>query len=108
MSKKLRIFFVTLGVFTFAASFLPAAHAGDDWQPINPEELKMTSEPAAPGAMAIYLFREVDRDDVIHHENTYARIKILNEEGRKSGLCRGSSLLAKTFGVPAANFCQRA
>jgi len=59
------------------------AHAGEDWLPIAPEELKMTAEPKAPGAMAIYLYRQVDRDDVESRETTYARIKIFTEEGRK-------------------------
>ncbi|MGA2979499.1 MAG: DUF3857 domain-containing protein [Terriglobales bacterium] len=54
----------------------------------------MTSEPKAPGAPAIILFREVDRDDggtantvsgitLTAHEDIYLRIKILTEEGRK-------------------------
>ncbi|HWR35434.1 MAG TPA: DUF3857 domain-containing protein [Clostridia bacterium] len=47
----------------------------------------MTSEPLAPGAPAIVLFRQVDRDDtgVTAHEDNYFRIKILTEEGRKYG-----------------------
>jgi hypothetical protein len=55
------------------------------FQPISPEELKMTSEPQAPGAPAIILFRQVDRDDNIRtpHQDNYFRIKILTEEGRK-------------------------
>ena len=59
--------------------------AFDDWRPISPEELKMTSEPQAPGAPAIILWRQVDRDDrgLTAHENDYIRIKILTEEGRK-------------------------
>src|SRR5216683_3988034 len=59
--------------------------AGDEWQPISPEELKMTSVPEAPGAPAVYLYRQVDRDDsnFISEEYRYARIKILTEEGRK-------------------------
>lgn len=59
-----------------------AAHA-EDWPPVSAEELKMTSEPKAPGAPAIYLFRQVDRDDSVPKEYEYARIKILTEEGRK-------------------------
>lgn len=55
----------------------------DDWQPIAPEDLKMTSEPKAPGAAAIYLYRQVDRDDTSPMEMVYERIKILSEEGRK-------------------------
>ena len=59
--------------------------AFDDWRPISQEELKMTSEPQAPGAPAIILWRQVDRDDRGHttHEVDYIRIKILTEEGRK-------------------------
>jgi hypothetical protein len=57
----------------------------EDWQPIDPEELKMTSEPLAPGASAIYLYRQVDRDDTAFREYSYFRIKILTEQGRKYG-----------------------
>jgi hypothetical protein len=57
------------------------------FQPVAPEELKMTSEPKAPGAPAIILFREMDRDDrgKTAHEDVYFRIKILTDEGRKYG-----------------------
>src|SRR5208337_1095037 len=59
--------------------------AGVGFQPVSPDELKMTSEPLAPGAPAIILYRQVDQDDNIHtpHEDHYVRIKILTEEGRK-------------------------
>ena len=59
--------------------------ASDDWLPVDPAELKMTSEPKAPGAPAIYLYRQVDRDDkgTASTEYNYLRIKILTEEGRK-------------------------
>jgi hypothetical protein len=68
------------------ASYSPLPlRAGDGFQPIPPEELKMTSEPQAPGAPAIILFRQVDRDDNGRTSNqfNYVRIKILTEEGRK-------------------------
>jgi hypothetical protein len=54
------------------------------FQPVSQDELKMTSEPMAPGAPAIILFRQVDRDDNVHtpHVDYYFRIKILTEEGR--------------------------
>ena len=49
----------------------------------------MKSEPLAPGAPAIILYRQVDRDDNDHdtrgrtsHEEEYFRVKILTEEGR--------------------------
>jgi len=45
----------------------------------------MTSEPLAPGAPAIILFRQVDRDDnrFTAHEDNYLRVKILKEDGLK-------------------------
>jgi hypothetical protein len=45
----------------------------------------MTGEPKAPGAAAVILFREVDRDDneLSAYEDEYVRVKILTEEGRK-------------------------
>src|SRR5690348_16608142 len=71
-------------VLVLAGCFAPLALAVS-FQPVSPEELKMTSEPKAPGAPAIILFRQVDRDDrgLTAHEDVYFRIKILTEEGRK-------------------------
>jgi hypothetical protein len=68
-----------------AICFSPLVHASIGFQPVSPGELKMTSEPQAPGAAAIILFRQVDRDDNgrTSHEDDYFRIKILTEEGRK-------------------------
>lgn len=45
----------------------------------------MTSEPQAPGAPAIILYRQLDRDDNgrTSHEYNFVRIKILTEDGRK-------------------------
>jgi hypothetical protein len=62
-----------------------AVHAGDSIPPISPEDLKMTGEPLAPGAPAVILYRQVDRDDNgrTSHEDDFIRIKILTEEGRK-------------------------
>jgi uncharacterized protein DUF3857 len=61
------------------------AKAGAGFQPVSQEELKMTSEPLAPGAPAIILYRQVDRDDngLTSHEDNYFRIKILTDAGRK-------------------------
>jgi hypothetical protein len=79
-----------------------ASRASVGFQPVSPAELTMTSEPQAPGAPAIILYREVDRDDygrtshggaIIlgsqqssdRFEDNYLRIKILTEAGRKFG-----------------------
>jgi hypothetical protein len=67
-----------LAFCTFAAT----VHA-DDWLPVSAEELKMSSEPKAPTASAICLYRQVDRDDANSDESFYVRIKVLTEEGRK-------------------------
>jgi hypothetical protein len=61
----------------------PMSVNADDWQPISPAELQMTSVAEAPGAPAVYLYRQVDRDDNANHQYNYLRIKILTEEGRK-------------------------
>ncbi len=65
-------------------SLTPSASA-IGFQPVSQDELKLTAEPKAPGAPAIILFREVDRDDrgLNAHEDVYVRVKILTEEGRK-------------------------
>jgi Domain of Unknown Function with PDB structure (DUF3857) len=86
-----RVVFVAcsaLSVILAAGNFCPVAvRASEGLPPISPEELKMTSEPLAPGALAIILYRQVDRDDngKTSHEDNYIRIKILTEEGRKYG-----------------------
>lgn len=79
-----RIFLLVIAFLLSGAALRPRpAHAGDGFQPVSQEELKMTSEPNAPGAPAILLYRQVDRDDPAHHELDYRRVKILTEEGRK-------------------------
>jgi Domain of Unknown Function with PDB structure (DUF3857)/Transglutaminase-like superfamily len=84
--NKRRVTVVCTFAFMIVATGLWEAgtSSGDEWQPISPEELKMTSLPEAPGAPAVILYRQVDRDDGrTPHEDTYVRIKILTEEGRK-------------------------
>jgi len=74
-------------VLTIASYRSIGVDASVGFQPVSPEELRMTQEPLAPGASAIILFRQVDRDDrgQTAHEDNYFRIKILTEEGRKYG-----------------------
>jgi hypothetical protein len=69
----------------FITTLVPNAAWAVGFQAVLPDELKMTSEPKAPGAPALILFREVDRDDrgQTAHEDVYFRLKILTEEGRK-------------------------
>jgi hypothetical protein len=46
-------------------------------------ELKMTSDPKAPGAAAVYLNVEEVNDDDAHYHSIYARIKVLQEKGKE-------------------------
>src|SRR5581483_12235926 len=55
--------------------------SADDFLPFAPAELHMTNEPEAPGAPAIYLYRQVDRDDSRYVEHIHLRIKVLTEAG---------------------------
>jgi hypothetical protein len=43
----------------------------------------MTSDPKAPGAAAVYLYREETEDDPHHFRTVYARIKVLTEKGKE-------------------------
>jgi len=87
--STLRLHFRSVVAFAFVltatASLLPTPVWAVGFQPVAPDELKMTSEPKAPGAPAIILFRQVDRDDrgLTAHEDVYFRIKVFTEEGRK-------------------------
>lgn len=47
------------------------------------EELQMTSDPKAPGAPAVYLYREEVTDNANHFISEYARIKVLTEAGKE-------------------------
>jgi hypothetical protein len=47
------------------------------------EELKMTDDPKAPGAAAVYLNVEEVANDPLHYQSFYARIKVLQEKGKE-------------------------
>lgn len=62
----------------FVPSFLHA-----QFQQPTQEELKMTSDPMAPGAAAVYLDYNETTDDPLHFYSVYARIKVLTEKGKE-------------------------
>jgi hypothetical protein len=82
-----RILVLVTIILCMAAANRVANVRGSGWPPINPEDLKMTVVPEAPGAPAVILYRQVDRADQISRskEHVYVRIKVLTEEGRKYG-----------------------
>jgi hypothetical protein len=86
VAKRRILFLLAMSVGMVASNRLVYV-SGSDWPPIKPEELKMTSVPEAPGAPAVILYRQVDREDKLlgSKEHVYVRIKILTEEGRKYG-----------------------
>ncbi len=43
----------------------------------------MTSDPKAPSAAAVYLYREELTDDNLHYHSLYVRMKILTEKGKE-------------------------
>jgi hypothetical protein len=83
--RHVRRSYVSIVVVLLALAITPLASAGIGFQPVSQEELKMTGDPQAPGAPAIILYRQVDRDDNgrTSHQDDYFRVKILTEEGRK-------------------------
>jgi len=78
----MRIRFWMQAAFSLAALTIPVSLWGQ-FQPPTDEELKMTSEPKAPGAAAIYLYREETADDNLHYHSRYERIKVLTEKGKE-------------------------
>jgi transglutaminase-like putative cysteine protease len=60
----------------------PALLRAQFQQPTD-EELKMTADPKAPGAAAVYLNIEQSTNDPFHDMNYYARIKVLTEKGKE-------------------------
>src|ERR1700733_9480252 len=53
------------------------------FQEPSKEELQMTADPKAPGAPAVFLYREEKTDNGNHTVSSYARIKVLTEAGRE-------------------------
>ena len=70
---------VRLGIL-FCGAALPLVSFGQ-FQPPSKEELEMTSVPQAPGAPAVFLYREEISQDATHHTTVYARVKILSPAG---------------------------
>jgi hypothetical protein len=70
-------------VLIAAALALPARSTAQRFQEPTKEELQMTVDPKAPGAPAVFLYREVSTDNHNHTVSNYARIKVLTELGKE-------------------------
>lgn len=67
--------------------FSPLLLRGQFQEPTK-EELQMIEDPKAPGAAAVYLYREETADDILHFHSFYARIKVLTEKGKELATVR--------------------
>jgi tRNA threonylcarbamoyladenosine modification (KEOPS) complex Pcc1 subunit len=56
------------------------------FQEPTPEELKMTADPKAPGAAAVYLYYEETADAQDNTAVLYERIKVLTEKGKEKAI----------------------
>ncbi len=67
-------------------AFAALSARADNWTHPTPEELKMTAEPAAPGA-SVTCLTMLSVDDYSHKRThtLYVRLKVLTEEGRSYG-----------------------
>ena len=70
------------GAVVFLAAVIPALVSAQFKQPTD-EELKMTSDPKAPGAAAEYLNIEEIANDPLHYQSYYVRIKVLTEKSKE-------------------------
>jgi len=77
---RLNILSWSVALLSIAAS---APLLSAQFQEPTPDELKMTSDPKAPGAAAVYLYREEITDNERNVRSTYARIKVLTERGKE-------------------------
>jgi transglutaminase-like putative cysteine protease len=68
---------------TLAALSLPLTGVAQKFQEPTKEELQMTSDPKAPGAAAVFLYRQRVNDNRNHYASLYARIKVLTEKGKE-------------------------
>lgn len=67
----------------FATLPFSLSAAAQKFQQPTQEELQMSSEPKAPGAPAVYLYREESTNNQGHYVSEYARIKVLTELGKE-------------------------
>jgi hypothetical protein len=77
---------VRLAALLFATSSPLLLRA--QFQEPTKEELQMTAAPKAPGADAVYLYREETTDDALHYHGYYQRAKILTEKGKELATIR--------------------
>jgi hypothetical protein len=73
---------VMWAVFLLAAAWSPIQLIAQFEQPVK-DELQMTADAKAPGAGAVYLYREDVTDQGARSRTFYVRIKVLTEKGKE-------------------------
>lgn len=59
------------------------ALAGDDFPPVNPQELAMKQDASNPTSSAVILYRESNTNNVENVKSEYYRVKVFTEAGKK-------------------------
>src|ERR1700739_5098785 len=90
----MRFHFALPFAFLLAMGAVPQV-ASAQFPPIAREELSMTTDSKAPGAAAVYLYREETEDDPPAFRTIYARLKFLTDAGRSAATVHVS--FPKTF-----------
>jgi hypothetical protein len=62
--------------------FAAVTAGAQQWTAPTAEELSMTSQAGAPGAPAVFLYKEQVADDSLHMFGYYVRLKVLTEGGK--------------------------
>ncbi len=83
----MRMRLVSCGTFLFLACAASCPVAAQ-FQPPTNDELKMVADPKAPGAAAVYLYREETTDDFLNLTTYYERVKVLTEKGKELATIR--------------------
>ena len=83
LGRIMRIRLCVAAAFTLAAFSLPLTGTAQKFQQPTKEELQMTADPMAPGADAVFLYRQEESDTNNHSVSEYARIKVLTEKGKE-------------------------
>jgi hypothetical protein len=101
LHRKSRQFCDVVGAtaIIFSAFIVSSTASAQKFQEPTREELQMTSDPKAPGAPAVYLYREEVTDNYSHYVSGYARIKVFTELGKEWATVKIPHLLHDT-GTP--------
>jgi hypothetical protein len=83
----MRIHAVTRSLLLLLTTASPALVFAQFQEPTK-DELQMTADAKAPGAAAVYLYREETTDDSLHFHSYYERIKVLTEKGKELATIR--------------------